>query len=155
MFVEDAGIDPRFRSSLAVFKGSGYDRGHMAPAANHKGSQRAMDETFVLSNASPQVGAGFNRDYWARFERFVQELSYRCSDVWVATGPLYLPSPGREGWAMNHPMLGERMLCSTRGNFPRTYGSVWPLRKSLEIELHLKLLCRGSSGHDGRPHALL
>lgn len=32
-----------------------------APAANHKGSQRALEETFRLTNISPQVGKGFNR----------------------------------------------------------------------------------------------
>lgn len=32
-----------------------------AAAANHKGSQEAMDETFTLCNISPQVGHGFNR----------------------------------------------------------------------------------------------
>lgn len=40
---------------------SGYDRGHMVPAADAKISQQAMDETFYLSNIAPQVGEGFNR----------------------------------------------------------------------------------------------
>lgn len=40
---------------------SGYDRGHMVPAADAKISQDAMDETFFLSNIAPQVGDGFNR----------------------------------------------------------------------------------------------
>lgn len=33
----------------------------MVPAADAKSSQQAMDETFLLSNIAPQVGAGFNR----------------------------------------------------------------------------------------------
>ena len=32
-----------------------------APAADHKGSQKALLDTFSLSNISPQVGKGFNR----------------------------------------------------------------------------------------------
>ena len=56
-------------------RGSGYDRGHLAPAADHKGSQKAMNSTFNLSNISPQVGEGFNRDYWARFEKFVKDTT--------------------------------------------------------------------------------
>lgn len=36
-------------------------RNVQAPAANYKGSQDAMADTFVLSNISPQVGKGFNR----------------------------------------------------------------------------------------------
>jgi endonuclease G len=107
MFKEDSTLDPRFRSHLDDFKNSGYDRGHMAPAANHKRSQEAMDDTFILTNVSPQVGQGFNRDYWARFERFVQQVAERCDDVFVVTGPCYLPQPGPAGWTMNHSMLGK------------------------------------------------
>lgn len=53
-----------------------------------------------------QVGEGFNRDYWARFERFVQDTAKTFDDVWVVTGPLYIPRPEASGWAMHHPMLG-------------------------------------------------
>ncbi|EFJ41614.1 mitochondrial nuclease [Volvox carteri f. nagariensis] len=91
-FFPDPGIDPRFSAKLSDFRGSGYDRGHMTPAADHKSSQKAMDETFSLINISPQVGAGFNRDYWARFERFVKELTYAAADVYIVTGPLWLPT---------------------------------------------------------------
>ena len=60
-FQEDPAINSKFRAKLIDFQGSGYDRGHMAPAANHKGSQDKMADTFVLTNISPQVGKGFNR----------------------------------------------------------------------------------------------
>ncbi|GBF90528.1 DNA RNA non-specific endonuclease [Raphidocelis subcapitata] len=112
-FYEDTSIEERFRSKLADFQDSGYDRGHMAPAANHKGSQKAMDDTFALTNISPQVGAGFNRDYWARFEKFVKDVARRSDGVYVVTGPLYLPTPdadaatGRPGWRMQYPMIGK------------------------------------------------
>eukprot|EP00798_Chlamydomonas_sp_ICE-L_P018519 gene18519-25022_t len=65
-FYEDKSIEERFRSKLADYRGSGYDRGHMAPAGDHKHSQKEMDSTFCLTNMSPQVGKGYNRDYWAR-----------------------------------------------------------------------------------------
>lgn len=57
----------------------------------------------MLSNISPQVGAGFNRHYWARFEAFVRELTLVADDVWVVTGPLWLPgraAPGEAHWAL-------------------------------------------------------
>lgn len=116
----------------------------MAPAANHKVNQEAMDDTFSLTNMSPQVGclaagcsggagpwlcqpakppphslslfphcqvgAGFNRDYWARFERFIQDVTRKCDNVWVVTGPLYLPQRvpgGADGFVMQHRMIGE------------------------------------------------
>ena len=31
-----------------------------------------MDGTFALSNISPQVGNGFNRDYWCRLEMLLR-----------------------------------------------------------------------------------
>ena len=38
------------------FQGSGFDRGHLAPAGNHKQNQELCNETFLLSNIAPQVG---------------------------------------------------------------------------------------------------
>ncbi|GFR49717.1 hypothetical protein Agub_g11871, partial [Astrephomene gubernaculifera] len=116
-FFPDPEVDPRFSAKLADFRGSGYDRGHMAPAANHKASQKAMDETFSLVNISPQAGKGFNRDYWSRFERFVKELTDVARDVYVVTGPLWLPTQqhqphaAQEGegprWTLTHDWLGK------------------------------------------------
>ena len=48
-------IPERFRSKLSDYQKCGYDRGHMAPALNHKSSQQDMDDTFFLTNMSPQV----------------------------------------------------------------------------------------------------
>ena len=54
-FREDTSIHPYFRATNADFRGSGYDRGHLAAAANHRLSHTIMDETFQLSNIAPQV----------------------------------------------------------------------------------------------------
>lgn len=43
------------RATNADYKGSGFDRGHLAAAGNHKWSQKAMEDTFYLSNVAPQV----------------------------------------------------------------------------------------------------
>lgn len=107
VFYEDPELPARFRAKLNDYRGSGFDRGHMAPASNHKTSQDAMNDTFTLSNMCPQVGEGFNRDYWARFERFARDATNEYDDVWIVTGPLYLPQPAASGWVMNHRMLGS------------------------------------------------
>jgi len=62
-FQEDSAIPEKFRAKLLDYFRSGYDRGHMVPAADAKSSQVAMNETFLLSNIAPQVGEGFNRHY--------------------------------------------------------------------------------------------
>ena len=53
------------------------------------------------------------RDYWARFERFVKQLTQQCEDVYVLTGPLYLPQRTPQGYMMHHPMIG-----APRSGFP-------------------------------------
>jgi endonuclease G, mitochondrial len=59
-------------ASLNAYKGSGYDRGHLCPAADMKLNQTSMSETFFLSNMSPQV-EGFNRGIWSTLEDQVRE----------------------------------------------------------------------------------
>jgi endonuclease G len=92
VFREDKGLPPELRARLADYEGSGYDRGHLAPAADNRASEAAMHDSFLLTNVSPQVGAGFNRDYWARLEAFVRVTARRFpGDTFVCTGPLFLP----------------------------------------------------------------
>jgi DNA/RNA endonuclease G (NUC1) len=50
-------IPARFRCKLADYKDSRLDRGHMAPAMNHKFTQKGMDDTFFLTNICPQARA--------------------------------------------------------------------------------------------------
>lgn len=90
-FVEDSQVHPYFRSSNSDYKGSGYDRGHLAAAGNHKKHQTHCQQTFLLSNMAPQVGKGFNRDSWNRLEKHVRSLTKHNRNVYVCTGPLYLP----------------------------------------------------------------
>jgi endonuclease G len=68
-FKPDESIHPFFRADNSDYRKSGYDRGHLAAAGNHKRDQKHVEQTFYLSNISPQVGQGFNRDSWNRLER--------------------------------------------------------------------------------------
>lgn len=54
-FFSDPVVHEKFRSDLSDYKNSGFDRGHLAAAGNHRHNQKAMDQTFTLSNISPQV----------------------------------------------------------------------------------------------------
>ncbi|KAI8370988.1 hypothetical protein BD560DRAFT_329476 [Blakeslea trispora] len=107
-FKEDDGIPEKFRARLNDYFRSGFDRGHMVPAADVKNSQVSMDETFYLTNIAPQVGQGFNRDYWAHLEHFCRELTRKFSDVYVFTGPLYLPHQEADGkFYVKYQMIGN------------------------------------------------
>lgn len=108
VFKEDEAIPLPFRALLKDYFRSGYDRGHMAPAADAKKTQQAMDETFYLSNMAPQVGDGFNRHYWAYLENWCRKLTNSFEDVYVFTVPLYLPQQGQDGkWRVTHEVIGN------------------------------------------------
>ncbi|KAF8423665.1 mitochondrial nuclease [Tirmania nivea] len=108
VFIEDEAVPERFRAKLKDYFRSGYDRGHQAPAADAKWSQSSMDETFLLTNMCPQVGTGFNRDYWAHFEDFCRRLVKHYPSVRIITGPLYLPQRTPEGkWKVEYEVVGN------------------------------------------------
>ncbi|KAF2003135.1 hypothetical protein P154DRAFT_520481 [Amniculicola lignicola CBS 123094] len=108
VFVEDLTIPEMFRAKLKDYFRSGYDRGHQVPAADAKWSQEAMDDTFALSNMCPQVGDGFNRDYWAHFEDFCRRLTHKYPSVRIVTGPLYLPKREADGkWRVSYEVIGQ------------------------------------------------
>ncbi|TDL27229.1 hypothetical protein BD410DRAFT_894385 [Rickenella mellea] len=108
VFTEDEALPIPFRARLQDYFRSGYDRGHMVPAADAKLSQDAMDETFLLSNIAPQVGDGFNRHYWAYVEDWCRRLTGSFADVYVFTIPLYLPTLHSDGkWRVTHEVIGN------------------------------------------------
>jgi len=107
-FLEDESVPEIFRGKLSDYFRSGYDRGHQAPAADAKWSQSAMDETFFLTNMCPQVGTGFNRDYWSHFEHFCRRLTQHYPSVRIITGPLYLPQKMSDGkWKVEYEVIGN------------------------------------------------
>ena len=74
------------------YRSSGYDRGHLCPAADQKWSAQAMDDSFYMSNMSPQVPA-FNRGIWGSLEATVRTFANDYGAVYVATGPVLTDGP--------------------------------------------------------------
>lgn len=109
VFVEDESIPSKFRAKLSDYFRSGYDRGHQVPAADAKWSQDALNQTFLMSNMCPQVGDGFNRDYWAHFEDFCRRLTNKYPSIRIVTGPLYLPRKdfGDGKWRVSYEVIGN------------------------------------------------
>ena len=75
-------------AELSDYKGSGYDRGHLAPAADMKWSDQAMSESFFMSNMSPQ-NPSFNRGIWKKLEDLVREWAVENDKILIATGPIF------------------------------------------------------------------
>lgn len=94
--VKNASRSDDFRSDPAISTGSatpedykktGYDRGHLSPAADFAFDKTAMSETFYMTNMSPQTG-GFNRGIWKDLESTVREWAKKFGRVYVVSGPV-------------------------------------------------------------------
>ena len=75
------------RAELTDYRGSGYDRGHMAPSGD-MGDPAHDYESFSLANIVPQDGP-LNRNGWADLEGYVRDLAGRLGEAYVVTGPAY------------------------------------------------------------------
>lgn len=83
--------DPDVRGAKAYtgdYTNSGYDRGHMAPAADMKWSKQAMEESFYLSNICPQ-NSNLNRGDWNDLEEKCRDWAKGYGVVYIACGPIY------------------------------------------------------------------
>ena len=92
-------VDPAIKTGSATtadYTGSGYDRGHLAPAADMSWSNQTMQESFYYSNMSPQ-DQSFNRGIWKKLEELVRTWAVEDKSLYVVTGPILsdnLPSIG-------------------------------------------------------------
>lgn len=92
-FAPDPTLARGRRAELKDYRGSGFDRGHMAPAADMRYSKQAMVESFYLSNMAPQVGLGLNRDIWADLEGLARTWTCARGELVAFTGPIYDDDP--------------------------------------------------------------
>lgn len=71
---------------LEDYAGSGYDRGHLVPAADVQWSAQALRESFLLTNVCAQTKK-LNGGGWAKLEEKVREWAARDSALVIFTGP--------------------------------------------------------------------
>ena len=89
-FFADARLRKNERAELDDYKGSGYSRGHMAPAGDMP-NPTAMAQSFSLANMVPQ-SQKHNGGAWAKIEKDTRKYAERAAgDVYVITGPVYSP----------------------------------------------------------------
>lgn len=83
-------------AALTDYVGSGYDRGHLCPAADMSFAEDAMSDTFYMSNMSPQ-NASFNRGIWSQLEAQVRSWALSYDSLYVITGPVLISKKGKIG----------------------------------------------------------
>lgn len=87
--------DPLVTGPIATnadYTRSGYDKGHMAPAADMKWSPEAMKESFYFSNMCPQHPQ-LNRRGWKNLEEKIRNWAIADSAIIIICGPIIEKQP--------------------------------------------------------------
>lgn len=85
-FIEDVLV--KTGSALTSdYSRSGFDRGHLCPAADFKHDKELQDETFYMSNISPQT-PDFNRGIWSNLEDKIRHWVKTRNELIIITGPI-------------------------------------------------------------------
>lgn len=95
---EADGQEPRYKTFMVDgdvkgcatpddYRNTGFDRGHMAPAADMKWNQDAMRESFYMTNIAPQANA-LNRGAWSRLEDKCRQRARLDSAIIIIAGPV-------------------------------------------------------------------
>lgn len=104
-FFADARLSRAERAELEDYQGSGFDRGHMAPAGD-MATDESMAQSFSLANMVPQAPIN-NRKAWASIEKATRKYVMRAAgDVYVITGAVFDGTPPTIGanrvWVPQH-----------------------------------------------------
>lgn len=117
-------------ATLADYRGSGYQRGHMMPAGDAKYDATVMSETFYMTNMCPQAGA-LNAGAWGRLEEKCRQWAIVDSAIIIVAGPVLsdriTDRIGESGVAV--PKLFFKVILSPFANPPRAIGFIMPNAK--------------------------
>ena len=109
------------------YTGSGYDRGHMCPAADQKWSAQAMEDCFSLANICPQ-NHNINAGIWADLEDLERQWARRDSAIVIVAGPIYDDSDteriGSAGVRVPHAFF--KVILAPYLDTPRAIGFIFP-----------------------------
>lgn len=109
-FEADPDLPARVRSEHRDYSGSKYDRGHMAPAGDMKWDEKAMQESFYMSNMCPQAPE-LNKGCWRILEEQCRHWAQRYStSVYIACGPIMSED-------MKHKYIGRSKVAVPDGFF--------------------------------------
>lgn len=106
---------------------SGYDRGHMAPAGDMKWSEKAMDESFYMTNMCPQASS-LNSGTWKRLEEKCRQWAEIDSAIIIVCGPI-LTDPITEYIGDSKVAVPQRffkVILSPYVDQPRGIGFIMP-----------------------------
>ncbi|NNF35609.1 MAG: DNA/RNA non-specific endonuclease [Saprospiraceae bacterium] len=109
------------------YSNSGYTRGHLAPAGDMAHNLTAMEESFLMSNISPQKRK-FNNGIWKELEEQVRDWAFSRENIYIITGPI-LRDPGLRGIGQNGvtaPQRFYKIILDVNGRNPEAIGFIIP-----------------------------
>lgn len=125
--------DPAQPTHMAVttedYTGSGYDRGHMCPAADNKFHWRAMDECFYMTNICPQ-NHNLNAGVWSTLEQQCRRWAETGTTVYIACGPILDPNHKAQHIGNKHQVripeaFFKVVLYGLETSHPKAFGFVF------------------------------
>jgi endonuclease G len=150
-------------ASNSDYKNSGFDKGHLAPCADMCYSVETMQESFYLSNISPQK-PGFNRGIWKNLEAQVRQWAIDDSAIYVVTAGVLTPQlPTTGNNAVSVPRLFYKVILDYQGPVKKGIGFIVPNESStkdlrmftvsidsVEAITGLDFFCRLPDGEESR-----
>lgn len=109
------------------YRGSGYDRGHIAPAADMRWSQTAMQQSFLMTNIAPQLHS-LNGGAWKKLEEKCRVWAQADSAIIIIAGPI-TTDPVNEYIGETQVAVPQRffkIIASPWANPPRGIGFIMP-----------------------------
>ncbi|MDP4174397.1 MAG: DNA/RNA non-specific endonuclease [Bacteroidota bacterium] len=126
-FIADPFV-PTGSATSQDYSGSGYDRGHLCPAADMSSSVEMMKESFYMSNMTPQ-DPSFNRGIWSKLEKAVRLWADEDSLIYIVTGPIFSSNMsfiGNSNKVAVPPAFYKVILCYLPGHKVKAIGFIIP-----------------------------
>lgn len=115
-----------YSAETSDYSNSGYDRGHMAPAADMKWSDKVMLESFYLTNICPQ-NKNLNSGLWLALEERARYWAKKDGNIFIVCGPIMdktYDTIGKNGVAI--PKAFFKVICKKyKGQFT-AIGFIFP-----------------------------
>lgn len=87
-FTADTCIPNMYRITTSEYNNSGYDRGHICPAADNTFSKQAMKDCMLMTNICPQTPE-LNRGSWKILEDKCRDWAIKYDVIYIVAGPIF------------------------------------------------------------------
>jgi endonuclease G len=124
---------------------SGFDRGHLCPSADRTSTERANDETFVMTNMTPQ-DHDLNTGPWKQLETYERGLAQSGHTLYIVAGVVFDRRPPTIGPGIAVPARDYKILVVLAPG--QTVHSIDITTTVIAVEMPNDLRAKGHSWRD-------